>query len=144
MLAETLISAPTTAPAQTSTGTALLISIKTPLLPTRRRRQPLQRHPLQARPILPRRPERQARPEALRHSLPTSPGSAPLIGSWSPDSGITGDGVTNASVLTLTGAAAPGAAIDVFDGANPIGTATANSAGSWSFVTPRWATARIS
>ena len=61
--------------------------------------------------------------------------SAPTIASFSPDSGTVGDGITNATVLTLTGTAAAGSTVTVFDGGKQIGTATANSSGAWNFTT---------
>ena len=60
---------------------------------------------------------------------------APKISSFSNDSGTAGDGVTNDSTVTLTGTAAAGSAIKVYDGATQIGTTTANSSGAWSYTT---------
>src|ERR1700722_13171604 len=57
------------------------------------------------------------------------------LASFSPDSGVVGDGITNVNHLTLTGTAVAGSAVEVFDGATQIGTATANGSGAWSFVT---------
>ena len=59
----------------------------------------------------------------------------PTIASFSPDSGIVGDGITNATVLTLTGTAAAGTTVTVFDGTTQLGTATVNASGAWSFTT---------
>jgi len=59
---------------------------------------------------------------------------APDISSWSPDSGKTGDGVTNADKVTLKGTAAANSTIKILDGTKQIGTATADDKGNWSFT----------
>jgi hypothetical protein len=46
-----------------------------------------------------------------------------------------GDGITNATTLTLVGTAAANSTVAVFDGTTQIGTATANASGAWSFIT---------
>jgi hypothetical protein len=61
--------------------------------------------------------------------------TAPKIASFSPDSGIVGDSITNDNTLTLTGSAVANSTVEVFDGASQIGTATANSSGAWSYTT---------
>ena len=61
--------------------------------------------------------------------------AAPSIASFSPDSGKVGDGITNATVLILTGTAPASSAVHVYDGATLLGTATANSTGAWSYTT---------
>lgn len=61
--------------------------------------------------------------------------SAPTIASYSNDSGVAGDGITNDNTLTLTGTAVANSTVKVFDGATQIGTATANASGAWSFTT---------
>jgi hypothetical protein len=53
--------------------------------------------------------------------------TAPVIVSYSTDSGSVGDGITNDSTLTLTGTAEANSMVKVFDGVNQIGTATANA-----------------
>ena len=63
-----------------------------------------------------------------------APGS-PTIASFSNDSGVVGDHVTNDKTLTLTGTAAANSTVNVFDGNTKIGTATATGSGSWSFTT---------
>ena len=57
------------------------------------------------------------------------------ITAFSTDSGIAGDHITNDNTLTLTGTAAANGTVKVFDGANQIGTATANSSGAWTYTT---------
>jgi hypothetical protein len=64
-----------------------------------------------------------------------APPSAPVIASFSNDSGVVGDGITNDSTLTLTGTAAANSTVKVFDGSTQIGTTTANSSGSWDYIT---------
>jgi hypothetical protein len=62
--------------------------------------------------------------------------SAPTIIGFSPDTGVVGDGITDANAITLTGTAAASSAVKVFDGLTQIGTATANPSGAWSISTP--------
>ena len=62
--------------------------------------------------------------------------AAPTIASFSPDSGVVGDGITNATVLTLAGTATASSTVNVYDGSTLLGTATANASGAWSFTTP--------
>src|SRR5262249_49204251 len=50
-----------------------------------------------------------------------NPSGAPIIASFSPDSGTGGDGITNATTLTLSGSAAANSMVTVFDGQTPIG-----------------------
>ena len=66
-------------------------------------------------------------------STPSAPG-APTVASFSTDSGVVGDGITNDNTLTLTGTAAA-ATVKVYDGATQLGTATANGSGAWTFTT---------
>ncbi|MEH2475595.1 hypothetical protein V1281_003230 [Nitrobacteraceae bacterium AZCC 2161] len=67
---------------------------------------------------------------------PTTPPApnAPVISSYSQDSGVVGDGITNHNTLTLTGTAVANSTVTVFDGATKIGTATANSSGAWNYT----------
>src|SRR6185503_8880578 len=53
----------------------------------------------------------------------------------SPDTGVTGDGVTSANVITISGAAEANSTLKVYDGNTLLGTATANGTGAWSFTT---------
>src|SRR5262249_25646836 len=59
----------------------------------------------------------------------------PTIASYSTDSNVAGDGVTNDNTLTLTGTAEANATVKVFDGANLLGSVTANGGGAWTFTT---------
>ena len=65
--------------------------------------------------------------QALGWTTTTSQ-AAPTIASFSPDSGTVGDGITNATVLTLTGTATASSTVNVYDGATLLGTAAANPA----------------
>jgi Bacterial Ig-like domain/Bacterial Ig domain len=67
-------------------------------------------------------------------STTAPPPAAPTIASFSPDTGVLGDGITNHSTVTLSGTAAASSTVKVFDGSAQIGTATANSNGSWSYT----------
>jgi len=67
--------------------------------------------------------------------LSSSGQTAPTIASFSPDTGVVGDGITNSKILTLAGAATAGSTVNVYDGATLLGTATTNSSGAWSFTT---------
>jgi Bacterial Ig-like domain len=60
---------------------------------------------------------------------------APTISSFSADSGVVGDGITNDSTLTLTGSADTGSTVKVYDGATLLGQTTATSSGVWSYTT---------
>jgi Bacterial Ig-like domain/Bacterial Ig domain/RTX calcium-binding nonapeptide repeat (4 copies) len=62
------------------------------------------------------------------------PPSAPSITSFSPDTGITGDGITNTATLVLSGTADLGTTVSVYDGANLAGTATVSSSGAWTMT----------
>jgi hypothetical protein len=61
--------------------------------------------------------------------------AAPVVVSFSTDSGTVGDGITNNNTLTLNGTAVANSTVQVFDGAIQIGTAVANASGAWSFAT---------
>ena len=78
----------------------------------------------------------------LTGALTTFPGlqidppvGVPTIGSFSPDTGVVGDGITKATTLTLAGTATASSTVNVYDGATLLGTATVNSSGAWSFTT---------
>ncbi|MDE2603762.1 MAG: hypothetical protein KGL62_15520, partial [Bradyrhizobium sp.] len=66
---------------------------------------------------------------------PPSPPAAPTIASFSPDSGVVGDHITNNGTLTLQGTAVAGSTVKVLDGTTLVGTATANSSGAWALTT---------
>ena len=67
--------------------------------------------------------------------LQVQPPVAPTIASFSPDTGVVGDGITDPAILTLTGSAVANSTVNVYDGATLLGTATANASGVWSFTT---------
>ena len=60
---------------------------------------------------------------------------APTITSFSPDTGVVGDGITDPAILTLTGTAVANSTVNVYDGTTLLGTTTANASGAWSFAT---------
>ena len=60
---------------------------------------------------------------------------APTIVSFSNDSGVTGDGITNDNTLTLTGTAEANSTVTVSDGATVLGSATTDGSGAWSYTT---------
>jgi hypothetical protein len=59
----------------------------------------------------------------------------PIINALTSGSGIPGDAVTRANVLTLTGTAASNSTVDVFDGGALMGVANADNTGRWSLST---------
>ena len=68
-------------------------------------------------------------------TVDTAAPAAPAITSFSTDSGVAGDGLTNDNTLTLTGTAEANSTVKVYDGATLLGTATTNGSGAWSFTT---------
>ena len=83
----------------------------------------------------PMRPAIPARPRAALAVTVVAPPGAPVITSFSPDTGVVGDGITDPAILTLTGTAVANSTVNVYDGTTLLGTATANASGAWSFVT---------
>ncbi len=67
-------------------------------------------------------------------SSPATPG-APAITSFSTDSGVVGDHITNDSTLTLAGTAEAGSTVKVYDGATLLGSTGATSSGAWNYTT---------
>lgn len=72
-------------------------------------------------------------------TVPTTPPpatpAAPVIASFSNDTGKVGDGITSDTTLQLKGTAAANSTIKIYDGSTQIGTATANASGSWEYIT---------
>ncbi|MCP3390673.1 Ig-like domain-containing protein [Bradyrhizobium sp. CCGB12] len=64
----------------------------------------------------------------------TAPG-APVIASFSTDSGTSGDKITNDNTVELKGTAAAGSTVKFYDGTTQIGSTTANSSGNWDYIT---------
>ena len=79
-------------------------------------------------PAIPARPR-----SALSVTVDTSAPVTPAIASFSTDSGVAGDGITNDNTLTLTGSAEANATVKVYDGATLLGSATADGSGNWSY-----------
>jgi hypothetical protein len=61
--------------------------------------------------------------------------SAPVIASYSNDTGLAGDHITSDNTLVLTGTAAANTTVTVFDGVAKLGTATVDGSGAWHYVT---------
>ena len=72
---------------------------------------------------------------ALSVTIDTTAPVAPAIASFSTDSGVVGDGITNDNTLTLTGTAEANSTVKVYDGATLLGSATANGTGAWTYTT---------
>ena len=72
---------------------------------------------------------------ALSVTVDTTAPVAPSIASFSTDSGVVGDHITNDNTLTLTGTAEANSTVKVYDGATLLGSATANGSGAWSYTT---------
>lgn len=64
--------------------------------------------------------------------------AAPVITGFTPDTGVPGDGLTNATSVTISGTASPGALVELQVGGGAIGAPVAADAvtGSWSVVLP--------
>ncbi len=67
---------------------------------------------------------------ALAVTIDTSAPVAPTISSYSTDSGVVGDHITNDNTLTLTGTAEANATVKIYDGTTLLNSVTAS--GSWS------------
>ena len=72
---------------------------------------------------------------AMSVTVDTVAPSAPSVGSFSTDSGVVGDHITNDSALTLTGTAEANSTVKVFDGTTLLGSAVTNGSGAWTFAT---------
>jgi hypothetical protein len=66
---------------------------------------------------------------------PATTPDVPVIASFKTDTGVAGDKITSNTTPTLTGTAVADSTVKIFDGSTQIGTATANSSGSWSYTT---------
>ena len=66
---------------------------------------------------------------------PPTPPAAPTISSFSTDSGVVGDHITNDNTLTLTGTAEASSTVKIYDGATLLGSAAADGGGAWSYTT---------
>ena len=76
---------------------------------------------------------------AFNVTVDTHTPAAPVVASFSPDTGTVGDGITSATALTLTGTAEANSTVNVYDGTTELGTTTANSSGAWNFATTQLA-----
>ena len=61
--------------------------------------------------------------------------TAPVIGSFSTDSGAVGDHMTNDNTLTLIGTAEANSTVKVYDGAAFLGSTLADGSGAWAYTT---------
>ena len=68
-------------------------------------------------------------------TIDTTAPTVPTITSFSTDSGVVGDGITNDNALTLTGTAEANSTVKVYDGATLLGSALASGTGAWSYTT---------
>ena len=71
----------------------------------------------------------------LNFSIGGASPAAPTITSFSPDTGVVGDGITDPAILTLTGTAVANSTVKIYDGSTLLGTATASGTGAWNFTT---------
>ncbi|WP_398466077.1 Ig-like domain-containing protein [Tardiphaga sp.] len=62
---------------------------------------------------------------------------APKLVGFAQDTGVAGDRITSASVLTLSGTAEANSTVRIFDGATQIGSVRAGGNGAWSLSTPQ-------
>ena len=65
----------------------------------------------------------------------TSSIAAPTIESFSRDSNVADDGITNDNTLRLYGAAPANSTVRVYDKGTQIGSTTADSSGAWNYWT---------
>src|SRR4029079_4509894 len=72
---------------------------------------------------------------ALGVTIDTAAPVVPTIASFSTDSNIVGDHITNDNTLTLGGTTEAGSVVKVYDGATLLGSATADGSGNWSYTT---------
>ena len=68
-------------------------------------------------------------------TIDTTAPVAPSIATFSTDSGVVGDHITNDNTLTLTGTAEANSVVKVYDGATLLNSVTADGTGAWSYTT---------
>src|SRR6185312_15206379 len=66
---------------------------------------------------------------------PPSGVGAPTIASFTTDSGVAGDHITNDSTLTLSGIAVANSTVNIFDGGKLLNSVVATASGAWSYTT---------
>ena len=64
---------------------------------------------------------------------------APSIVSVSPDTGLSGDHITNAKQLVIAGKAQPASKVQIYDGSTKLGTVVVGADGNWSYTTAKLA-----
>src|SRR4029077_14396905 len=72
---------------------------------------------------------------ALSVTVDTVAPVAPSIATFSTDSGVVGDHITNDNTLTLTGTAEANSVVKVYDGATLLNSVTADGTGAWAYTT---------
>ena len=72
---------------------------------------------------------------ALVVTIDTAAPAVPTIASFSADSGVAGDRITNDTTLTLTGSAEANSTIKLYDGTSLLGSVAATGSGAWSYTT---------
>jgi hypothetical protein len=72
---------------------------------------------------------------ALHVTVDTAAPNVPTIAGFSPDTGTIGDGITTASVLTISGSGEANSTVKLFDGSTLLGTAAVDAHGAWSVTT---------
>ena len=68
-------------------------------------------------------------------TIDTTAPTIPTITSFSTDSGVVGDGITNDNALTLSRHGGGCSTVKVYDGATLLGSALASGTGAWSYTT---------
>ena len=81
-------------------------------------------------PAIPEQPS-----TVLAVTIDTAAPAVPTIASFSTDSGLVGDHLTNDSTLTLAGTAEANSTVKLYDGTSLLGSVAANGSGAWSYTT---------
>ena len=75
------------------------------------------------------------RGSALNVTIDTVAPNAPVITSFSANSGVPGDNITNDNTVTLTGTAEANATVNIYDGALLLKSVVADATGAWIYTT---------
>jgi hypothetical protein len=71
---------------------------------------------------------------ALAVVVDTTAPVAPVVTGFSPDSGVVGDGITNAQAPTISGTAEPGSTVTLYRNGGRVATLTAGASGAWNYT----------
>jgi hypothetical protein len=71
---------------------------------------------------------------ALAVTLDSQAPDPPAVSGISPDTGVSGDGITDSQIVAVSGTAEAGSAVTVFDGSTEVGTTAADGSGNWSLA----------